>query len=173
MLSAFGLFVDGPGNVYVADGGYNRVLVYQKPLASGGGTPGTPGSKGDRTADRVFGQVSLTAGSGCNQYNGVTARTAQSLCGPSDVALDPDGSLWVVDPGSGNHRVLRYDLPLTGNDTADAIIGPADFVSSGSRCGDPLRTATGFCFPDSIAFDPAGNAWVSESGGNRVLIFDD
>jgi sugar lactone lactonase YvrE len=172
MLSPFGVFVDGPGNVYVADGGYNRVLVYLKPLASGGGTPGTPGSKGDRTADRVFGQVSLTAGSGCNQYNGVVGRSAQSLCGPSDVAVDPGGSLWVVDPGSGNHRVLRYDLPLTGNDTADAVLGPADFVSSGSRCADPLRTASGFCFPDSIAFDPDGNAWVSESGGNRVLVFD-
>ena len=173
VASPFGIFVDGPGNVFLADAGHNRVLVYSKPLAAGGGTPGTPGSKGDRTADRVLGQVSLTSGTGCNQYDGVVGRSARSLCGPSDLALDGDGSLWVVDPGSGNHRVLRYDQPLTGDDTADAVIGPADFTTAGSRCGDPLRTAGAFCFPDGIAFAPADDLWVSESGGNRVLRFDD
>jgi len=171
LASPTGIFVDGPGNVYVADLFHNRAVIYSKPLATGPGTPGTPGDKGDRTADRVFGQVSLSSGTGCNQYNGVTARTAQSLCGPSDLALDLDGSLWVVD--AGNHRLLRHDQPLSGNDTADAVIGPADFVTSGTRCADPLRTATGFCFPDGIAFDLADNLWVSESGGNRVLRFDD
>lgn len=173
IFNPFGIAVDGPGNVYVADGGFDRVVVYQKPLASGGGTPGTPGAKGDRTADRVFGKASLTTASGCNAYDGSFARTAQSLCGPSDVALDAGGRLWVVDPGSNNQRVLRFDAPLVGDDTADAVFGQPDFVSSGGTCGNPLRSASGFCFPDSLAFDPMGNLWVSESGGNRVVIFDD
>lgn len=120
----------------------------------------------------MFGQVSLTSGSGCNQYNGVSQRSAQSLCAPADVTLDPGGSLWVVDAGSGNHRVLRYDAPLGGDNSADAVIGPASFTTAGSRCADPLRTASGFCFPDSVAFDPAGDLWVSESQGDRVLRFD-
>ena len=170
LASPFGIFVDGPGNVYVTDGFHNRVVIYSKPLAAGPGTPGTPGDKGDRTADRVFGQVALSSGTGCNQYNGVAARSAQSLCGPSDAALDGNGSLWVVD--ASNHRLVRYDQPLSGNDTADAVIGPADFTTSGTRCSDALRSATGFCFPDSIAFDPTGNLWTSETGGNRVLRFD-
>jgi len=173
LASPFGVFVDGPGNVYVADTAYNRVLVYQKPLAAGGGTPGTPGAKGDRTADRVFGQASLTAGTGCNQYNGVVGRSAQSLCGPSDVALDGDGGLWIVDPGSSNSRLVRHDQPLSGDDTADAVIGAPSLTTSDSRCGTPIRTATRFCLPDAVAFDPAGNLLVSESGGNRVLRFDD
>jgi sugar lactone lactonase YvrE len=172
VASPFGIFVDGPGNVYLADTFHNRVLVYQKPLAAGGGTPGTPGDKGDRTADRVFGQVSLSSGAGCNQYNGVNGRTAQSLCSPSDVALDGTGSLWIVDPGSSNSRLLRHDQPLSGNDTADAVIGAPSFTTTDNRCGTPVRNATGFCLPDSIAFDPAGRLWVSESGGNRVLRFD-
>lgn len=171
LASPTGIFVDGPGNVYVADLFHDRAVIYSKPLAAGPGTPGTPGEKGDRTADRVFGKVSLSSGSGCNRYDGVTARTAQSLCGPSDLTLDLDGSLWVVD--ASNHRVLRYDQPLSGNDTADAVIGPADFVTSGTRCTDVLRSASGFCFPDAIASDPADNLWVSETGGNRVLRFDD
>ena len=79
----------------------------------------------------------------------------------------------MVDPGSGNHRVLRCEAPLSGDDTADAVIGQPDFVSSGSTCGNPVRSASGFCFPDSVASDPAGNLWVSESGGNRVVVFDD
>lgn len=170
LASPFGIFVDGPGNVYVTDGFQNRVVIYSKPLATGPGTPGTPGDKGDRTADRVFGQVSLSSGTGCNQYNGVAARSAQSLCGPSDAALDGNGALWVVD--ASNHRLVRYDQPLSGNDTADAVIGPPDFTTSGTRCSDALRSATGFCFPDSIAFDPTGNLWTSETGSNRVLRFD-
>ena len=40
-------------------------------------------------------------------------------------------------------------------------------------CGNPVRSASGFCFPDSVASDPAGNLWISESGGNRVVVFDD
>ena len=87
-----------------------------------------------------------------------------------DVAVDAVGSLWVVDPGSGNQRVLRFDVPLSGDDTADAVLGQPDFVSSGSTCGNPVRSASGFCFPDSVAFDPAGNLWLSESAGNRVVV---
>lgn len=173
IFNPFGIVVDGPGNVYVADGASDRVVVYQKPLASGGGTPGTPGAKGDRTGDRVFGKASLATASGCNQYDGSPGRTAQSLCGPSDVALDAGGSLWVVDPGSNNQRVLRFDAPMSGDDTADAVIGQPDFVSSGSTCGNAVRSASGFCFPDSVAVDLSGNLWVSESGGNRVVVFDD
>jgi len=146
------------------------VLVCQKPLAAGGGTPAVPGDKGDRTADRVLGQGSLTSGAGCNQYNGIPARSAQSLCGPSDVALDLDGALWVVD--ASNHRLLRHGQPLSGDDTADTVIGPPEFTTSGTRCPDVLRSASGFCFPDAIACDPAGNLWTSEAGGNRVLRFD-
>lgn len=170
----FGVFVDGPGNVYVSDTGYGRVVVYVKPLAAGGGTPGTPGSKGDRTGDRVFGKASLTtAGGSCNSFDGVSAaRTAQSLCSPVSLAVDDGGSLWVVDPGSNNQRLLRFDQPLTGDSTADGRIGPPDFTAPETRCSNPLRTADVLCSPFGIAFDPAGNLWVSESASARVMVFD-
>jgi len=190
------LAIDSDDNVWVTDRNNFRVLVFKKPfaqdgnadlvlgqanltsavfpaapsadstLASSGGTPGIPGSKGDRTGDRVFGQSSLTAPGGCN----AGGRTAQSLCSPAGVALDAIGSLWVVD--GSNHRVLRYDLPLTGDATADAAIGPPDFTTSGSRCGNALLAADGFCFPYGIGLDPSDNLWVSETGRNRVMVFD-
>ncbi len=47
------------------------------------------------------------------------------------------------------------------------------FCIDAHTCGNPVRSASGFCFPDSVASDPAGNLWVSESGGNRVVVFDD
>jgi len=51
-----GLALDSGGDLFVTDINNSRVLEYLNPLASGGGSPGTPGSAGDVTADVVFGQ---------------------------------------------------------------------------------------------------------------------
>ena len=59
-----GLALDSAGDLFVTDINNSRVLEYLNPIAAGGGTPGTPGSAGDVTADVVFGQNgSFTAGS--------------------------------------------------------------------------------------------------------------
>ena len=55
--------LDSVGDLFVTDINNSRVLEYLNPLAAGGGSPGTPGSAGDVTADFVFGQNgSFTAG---------------------------------------------------------------------------------------------------------------
>jgi hypothetical protein len=167
-LAPSDLYLDAQRNLYVGDLSYDRVLVFLNPLAPGGGTPGTPGSAGDLTADRVFGQADFTS-SGCNQFGGVVARTAQSVCGPNHMAVDGAGSLWLAD--GGNHRVLRYDSPLTSDSTADAVIGPPDFTTNGIACGVP-RTASTFCFPNGLDIDALGNLWVSDGSSHRVLVFD-
>ena len=45
--------VDATGNLYVADSGNNRVLVYNTPFNAGSGEPGA----GDTSADFVYGQA--------------------------------------------------------------------------------------------------------------------
>jgi len=80
-----------------------------------------------------------------------------------------NGSLWVAD--GGNHRLLRHDSPLTGDATADAVVGAPDFTTNASACSG-LRSAERFCFPLGLAFDPSGNLWVAENGSHRVLVFD-
>ena len=62
-------------------------------------------STSDTTADRVLGQNGSFATSACNQ----PAISAQSLCNPTDVAVDATNNVYVAD--TSNSRTLGYDLP--------------------------------------------------------------
>src|SRR5260370_35599872 len=69
--------VDQKGNLYVADSGNNRVLVYNTPFDASSGEPGA----GDASADFVYGQGGgVTAGS-CNP----SGANATTLCNRSAV----------------------------------------------------------------------------------------
>ena len=172
-----GVAVDGGGNLYVADNGEypyysgnSRVLEYYNPLALGGGTPGTPGSAGDNTADLVFGQADFVS-NGCNNYGGLSAT---SLCYADGVAVDGAGNLYVAD--TWNSRVLEYSTPLTTGMTANLVFGQPDFVSS--SCNNGGESATSLCYPTEAATDSAGDLYVADNGyyyyyyyysNNRVL----
>src|SRR5579863_645657 len=101
-----GVALDGVGNLYVADTGFNfaffypnRVLEYNTPLTN-------------TTADLVFGQPDFMSG-GCNDGG----LTDTSLCTPGGLAVDSSGNLYVVD--NGNNRVLKYDAPLSSDMAAN------------------------------------------------------
>lgn len=163
------VFADALGNVFVSDLLFDRVLGYQRPLAAGAGTPGTPGASGDRTADVLFGQAAFTD-DGCNDHDDVSGVSAQSLCNPAQVAVDSAGDLWVVD--AGNHRVLRYVDALEGDDVADGVLGAPSFTSGASECQSAVRSASDFCNPQGLAIDADDDVWVADSGSNRVLVFE-
>jgi DNA-binding beta-propeller fold protein YncE len=78
-----GLALGPQGDLYVADTGNARLLVFMNPLR-------------DDTADRIFGSPSLQP-------------TAASLAGPTALAFDAAGDLFVAD--TGYNRVLRFDRP--------------------------------------------------------------
>ncbi len=142
------------GNLWVADAGNNRVLCYFAPMTT------------DRVADLVIGQrdfntILINAG-------GISA---QSLYGPMDVALSADD---VIVSDSGNKRVLIYEDPLRTGVTADHVLGQdGSFQTAKQGCG-PFR----FGFPTALtagASGPAGSPTrilVSDSGNNRILMFD-
>ena len=78
-----GITVDSAGNLWVADGDFHRVLRYAAASTRDSGA----------AADQVLGQADFT-GTAVNRGGSVTAG---SLNSPFDVAVEPDGTVWVAD----------------------------------------------------------------------------
>ncbi len=141
---------DTAGNVYITDSN-SRVLQYNTPFASGG----------DTIADRIFGQTGFT-GSNCNS-GGISALT---LCTPRGLAVAPSGQVFVVD--GGNHRVLRYDAPLSTDLVADAVLGQLGFRHNGVNLVD----GAGLSGPTGVALDTSvtpNRLYVADFWNSRVL----
>ena len=135
---------DSAGNLWVIDTSNDRVLEYKPPFVPG------------EAASLVIGQTSLT-GTGDSSPSG-------GLFGPTGLAFDSSGNLWVVD--SGNNRVLEFKSPFSNGETASLVIGQPTF---GGYIG--TTTSGGLNSPSYLAFDPSGNLWVTDQGNNRVLEF--
>lgn len=135
------------GTLFVADTGYNRVLLYNDPFRSG------------TTADVVLGQPvlgSVTANQG--------GQSARSLSQPRAVYVY-DGKLLVAD--TGNHRVLVWNtLPKASFADANVLIGQADFSTSYTR-----TDRTGLFGPRGIAVHN-GRLYISAAQQNRVLYWN-
>lgn len=97
-----GVTLDAQGNLWVADGGNNRVLRFPA---------------GSKTADLVLGQPDFTHGTGeTDRGNGLN-----QMSSPTGIAFDANGRLYVADSaqfGIGNCRVLVFDPPFTSGMSA-------------------------------------------------------
>jgi uncharacterized protein (TIGR03437 family) len=139
----------GSGALYVADSGNNRVLRYPRPV----------NQSGRITPDAVIGQVDFTTATSA-------AVTASSLNSPGGVAFGPSGELFVGD--SGNNRVLEFPGGARTGAQAIRVFGQPN-MNTGLRPGQASpQTLSG---PEGIAVDPAGNLYVADTVGNRVLVF--
>lgn len=131
-----GIAVDNGGNVYVAVPVQNAV--------------------GKITPD---GTISRFAGTGLSGYriDGVAADVAR-LSGPTDVAVDKNGNVYIADTENQRIRVVGRDgliRTVAGN-------GVAGFQ------GDGVATAVALGRPTGIAVDDAGNIFVADSDNNRI-----
>ena len=147
-----GLAFDGGGNLLVADSSNHRVLKYNKPLASGAG------------ASKVYGQPSFTA----NDCNG-SGVNENSLCNPTDVAVNGAGDVWIAD--YDNHRVLGFvggggRIPLGQFNSRTSNICNND--GGGTY---PQPNFRSLCNPSGLDFDKNNNLYVVDSHNNRVLSF--
>ncbi len=144
LAAPHGVALDSLGNLWVADAASNRVVRFSPPLSNG------------MNASLVVGHPNFTVSGASTSQNGLRA--------PIAVAFDSSGNLWVAD--YANSRVLRFAPPFSNGMAASVVIGQRDYTSKSF-----VATQHGLNGPTGVAFDTAGNMWVSDSFNNRTLEF--
>ena len=172
-----GLTFDSSGNLFLSDSGNNRALEYFTPEQSGG-SPGTPGSGGDTTADEVFGQNgSFTT----TNYQSAHGESASTLMSPGGIVLDGSGNLYIAD--EGNQRILEFlSTALDPPGSASLVLGRCG-TFDGTGCPAPPNIQTGLAetlnfallpagasnLAGGLAFDADANLYITDAANNRVL----
>jgi uncharacterized protein (TIGR03437 family) len=161
------------GELFVADSGNNRVLVFGDP------TLGPP-----FTAVGVLGQLDFPY---CapNLIEGRELFIRSGNFGGGGLAVDATSNpphLYIAD--TLNNRVLGYNdvRTVTVGAKADIVIGQPDFwravpnypsgnLSSSGNVAVLTPTSSSLTSPTSVAVDSSGNLWVADYGNGRVLRF--
>lgn len=144
MVFPRGLFVDAEGNVWVADGQGNK-----------------QGTKGHQVLKfSPDGKLLLALGK-----PGVARKGTDTFDQPNDVAVAPNGDIFVADGHAGQ-------TPGAPPDTTARIV---KFSKDGKYLKEwgKLGSAPGeFRTPHSLYFDSRGRLLVADRGNNRIQIFD-
>jgi hypothetical protein len=128
-----GVAVDAVGNVYVVDPGNGKIRKIN-----------------------AAGQVTTLAGSGLvGSADGIG--TAASFFGPSGVAVDAAGIVYVAD--ATNHKIRKISA-------AGVVTTLAGSGSAGSA--DGTGSAASFSEPKGVAVDAAGNVYVADTGSHTI-----
>ncbi len=132
-----GVAVDTAGNLFIADTWSNSVRKV------------TPG-----------GVISTVAGNGTGGYSGDGGpATSAMLDGPSGVAVDAAGNLFIAD--QWNHRVRKV--------TPGGVISTVAGNGTGGYSGDGgPATSAELYYPEGVAVDTAGNLFIADSDNSRV-----
>ena len=150
-----GVAVDSAFNLYVADTGANRVLIFPN-------TQSAPPA--GMAAALVIGQASFNS----------TTGGGSGLRSPTDVCLDSSANIYVAD--YGDNRVLEFQsfvfLPVAGA-TATAVVGQSTINGAAANWNSPdgLTTAEGLYAPAGIYLDRQDTLYVADAGNSRVVHF--
>ena len=138
----YGLITDDSGNCYFTDVLNNKV----RKISS-------------------FGIISTVAGTMLAGYNGDgILATAAELNDPTDVAINRDGNIYIVD--KLNHRIRKIDIS-TG--LISTVVGNGSIGYSGDGGAATLAQLNN---PQNICFDHLGNLYISDAANNRIRKVD-
>src|SRR6516164_9396086 len=152
MVTPHGIAVDKQGNVWIADFAGNKA-----------GTKGHQVHKFSSTGEKL---MSLGVAGKAGKADGEVNQ-------PNDVAVGPDGSIYVAD----GHEAQGM---ITANAVAEGIKrGATSRISKFSPDGKFIKSWGGigvrhgeFRTPHALAFDGRGRLWVADRGNHRIEIFD-
>src|SRR5829696_1994041 len=138
-------------------------LVVLAVSACGGGSSANDGSEKPATMETVSGDGGEQLG------DGGPAKSA-GLCGPTDVALDAEGNMYIADGGDycigpGGDTVRKVDPH--GTITTVAGIGEPGFSGDGGPA-----TKARLDFPNAVAVDREGNLYISDGLNYRIRKVD-
>jgi hypothetical protein len=146
--NAVGVAVDKAGNLYIADSFYNVIRKVNSAgvisTIAGGGSPASLGDGGPATS----------------------ARLVLSLLHVG-MAVDAAGNLYIAD--SGDSRIRKVDS--SGN--ISTVAGNSTSLGLGGFSGDGgPATSAALNSPTGVAFDSAGNMYISDYGNLRIRKVD-
>ena len=141
--SPSGVVIDNSGNIYIADGGNNRirkVTVSTGIITTVAGT-GTAGALGD------WGLA-----------------TAAEVNQPYGLSMDASGNIYIADLGNSKIRKINVS---TGIISTVAGNGTGGYNSDGI-----IDTTAELNFPSGVAVDAMGNVYIGDENNNRVRMVD-
>jgi uncharacterized protein (TIGR03437 family) len=132
-----GIAVDEAGNVFIADSANYRIRKVSPD-----------------------GIITTVAGTGTSSLSGDGGpATSAPLVGPSDVAVDRSGNLYIVD-----YRRIRK---VSGDGIITTLAGTGSYAYSGD--GGLAANAT-FLAPQNVALDGSGNIYITDTQANAVRV---
>src|ERR1035437_1426654 len=130
-----GVAIDSDGNLYIADENNSRIRKVSSGTimtVAGNGKPGFSGDGG--------------------------AATSASLCGPSGVAIDSAGILYIADTCNNRIRRVSGGWLTTGGGNGDAVV-----------TGDGVpATSSSLKGPSGVSLDSAGDLYIADEKNSRI-----
>ena len=141
-----GIALDAAGNLYVGDNRWSRSIRKITPK----------------------GKVSTLAGREEGFADG--AGSSARFKGPSGIAIDATGNLYVADYGNQNIRKVTPTGEVSTLAASENGVEPVTVstLAGGGMSADARRSAAYLDKPNGIAIDKAGNLYVSDTDNHRI-----